>query len=90
MLKSKFGNPLTYFVAHGLATSTVGDQTYTYVLLIDMSGQALIRRINQSQSEILFSQMADPGTDDKAEIADAIAIFWADYTAGPFTYLFQV
>jgi hypothetical protein len=90
MLKSKFGNPLIEFVPHGIETAVIGDQTYTYVLLIDMSGQALIRRISQDQSEIVFCQMADPGTDDKSEIADAIAAFWTDYTAGPFTYLFQV
>ena len=90
MLKSRFGNPLTDFVAHGVQTAVIGDQTFTYVLLIDMYGQALIRQINQDQSQILYCQMPDPGTDDKSEISDAIEAFWVDPTVGPFKYLFEL
>lgn len=85
MLKTKYANPLEGFVCHGVITDS-----FTYVLLVDMTGQALIRRITSDQTQMLYSIMPNPNTDNKAQIAEAIQVFWANYSAGPFQYLFQL
>lgn len=90
MLKTKFGNPLADFVCHGLKTATISGVTYQYSLLVDMKGQCLIQRLAADQSQFLFNQMPDPGTEDTSEIADAISAFWVDPTVGPFKYLFEL
>lgn len=86
MLKTKYNSPLDGFVCHGV----ISNGGFTYVLLVDMTGQALIRRITADQTEMIYSLMPSPNTDNKVQIGNAIQQFWANYSAGPFQYLFQL
>lgn len=46
---------------------------YTYVLMIDFAGFALIKRINSDESEIKYHSLHDPDL-------ETIDAFWADPT----------
>ena len=78
MIQSKYKNPLPNFVGHGVKTAG----NYSYFLLIDMTGQALIQRIKSDSSEILFY---------KKPVDTSIADFWADPSAydDSYAYLFE-
>jgi len=77
VLKSKFKDPTVNFVIHGV--KTVGN--YVYVLLVDMTGQALIRRIKNDNTEILFSKKPD-----QASISD----FWTNADQHTYQYIHEV
>lgn len=76
MIQSKYNNPLPNFVNHGI--KEIGE--YTYVLLIDMVGQTLIKRFNDP-TDIKFALKPD-GT--------SIATFWADPIAHDYDYLYKL
>ena len=86
MLKSKYANPLDSFVVHGEKVIS----GYTYILLVDESGQSLIKRVSSDNSSIMFSEMSNPGSFQQDVIAAAITAFWASPTTGNFVYLFQL
>lgn len=88
MIRSKYGNPLDNFIVHG--EKTISGDTNTYVLLVDETGQALIKKISSDNNTILFSEMASPNSTQDNVIAEAITTFWADPSMGPFYYLFQL
>ncbi len=74
-------NPKTVNVTKGFITSGVkeiGD--YTYVLQIDLSGQAIIKRIKSDNSEIKFVEMTE-GTIDT---------FWTDPTTHEYKWIHKV
>jgi len=80
MIRAKFTDPTKNFVTHGVQTTGA----YTYVLLIDLAGQVLIKRINSTQSEILFTKK----TTTHAE--QSIADYWADPTGYAYSYIFTI
>jgi hypothetical protein len=86
MVNSKYNNPLECFTVHG--EKTIGD--YSYVLLVDETGQALIEQVASDNSTIMFKEMPNPDTDQKSVIASAITTFWATPDSGTFVYLFQL
>lgn len=77
MLKAKYNNPLINFVIHGMKEI----DGYTYLLLIDKSGQTVGQRINADSSEGLFALKDDQET---------ISEFWTDIADKDFTYLHQL
>lgn len=85
MITSKYSNPLDSFVSHGVKVDT-----YTYVLLVDETGQALIQRIDSDTTHIKFARMADPGTTSPDAVAAAIDTFWNSYSTQAYKYMFQL
>lgn len=86
MLKCKYDNPLSNFICHG--TKVISG--FTYILLVDETGQTLIEQIASDNSTILFNQMPPVNSDQKNVIASSITEFWATPATGPFVYLFQL
>ena len=73
--------PASVDVTKGFITSgtkEVGD--YLYVLLIDMIGQTLIKRVKSDNSEIRFTKMPDE---------TVIETFWADPTLHTYVWIYQ-
>ena len=64
------------FTNHGVEI----DASYTYVLLVDFSGQALIKRVKSDNTEIRFALKAD-GTD--------VDTFWANRASEEYKYIFE-
>lgn len=77
MLKTKYNNPLEGFVVHGV--KEIG--SYTYVLLVDMTGQTIIKRVATDNSTIMFALKEEGVT---------IPVFWAGATSHEYKYLYQV
>ena len=77
ILKSKYKNPLPEFVTHG----AIEAGSYLYILLINMEGKALIRRVKTDNSEILFTLKED---------SESIADFWAGRVGKAYVYLYEV
>ena len=87
MLKSKYGDPLENFDFHGY--KTIGG--YSYVLLVDETGQTLIQRTSADSSTVMYTLMDVPPSDQKNVIAQAITTFWAGSIASySYVYLFQL
>jgi hypothetical protein len=85
MASSKIQNPIDEFVACGM--QTIG--LYSYILLVDGTGQCYIERIATDNSSFKFAKMPEPVTSgfDAAEVA--IDAFWVDPTAHVYKYLFR-
>ncbi len=74
--------PKTVDVTKGFITSGVKEiGSYTYVLLIDLSGQTLIKRVKTDQSEIKFVEKTTGTIED----------FWADpVTSKTYVWIHQI
>lgn len=76
MIEPKTGEVLKGFVTSGV--KEIGN--YTYVLLLDLAGQTLIKRVKTDQSEIKFV---------KRNVGD-IVTFWLDPTIHSYIYIHEV
>lgn len=87
MIKSKYLDALSNFVAHGI--KTVGD--YDYVLLVDQTGQTIIQRIYTDSTEILYCKMPDTTFTTFAAVKTQIDAFWVNpaSTDKVYGYIFQ-
>ena len=76
MLNSKYVNQEKNYITHGV--KEIGD--YTYVLLIDMAGVSLIKRVKSDNTEILFTKKE----------SGSIATFWSDPTIHSYNYFYTL
>lgn len=85
MLESKYTDPLEAFVVHGIKTVT----SYDYVLLVDKSGKAVIKRIASDSSDIKFTAMHSSSIVFD-NIATDIDSFWVSPESHTYKYIFQL
>lgn len=75
-------NPKTIDVTKGFVTSGVIEAGgYIYILLIDLSGQVLIKRVKADNSEIKF-------VEKPAE--EVLETFWNDYASHTYKWIHEV
>lgn len=75
-LTSRYKNPLPEFVAHGV--KEIGGDTY--ILKVDLSGTAIIQKVNSTNTEIFFTRL----------LSGSIPDFWNDPTIHVYTYIHKL
>ncbi len=74
-------NPKTVDVTKGFITSGVKEiGSYIYVLMIDLSGQTIIKRVKSDNTEIKFVERTSGSIDD----------FWLDPTVHTYKWIHEV
>jgi len=77
MLKLKSGDILGTFAPHGVVTAG----GFTYVLLVNMDGSALVQRVNADSSEIRYAVKTE---------SETIVEFWAARATLNYKFLNQL
>ena len=73
--------PKTIDVTKGFITSGVKEiGSYIYVLMIDLSGQTIIKRVKSDNTEIKFVEMTEGSIED----------FWSDPTVHTYKWIHEV